>query len=308
MLQDFLRITDLDKQALLSVLELAKKIKMGEIRAKTLTDKNIGLYFEKHSTRTRISFEVGIKQLGGHSLILSKQDLQLARGETLSDTAKVLEKYLDAFVARVYEHSTLEQFADVSSIPVINALSNQSHPCQTLADFLTILEQKKSLDGLKLVYLGDGNNVAISLLFASAVLGITFVAASPEAYTVDSEIQQQALSIAQQSGATLSFTTNAKDAVQGADVLYTDTWVSMGDEKEKEAESSVFLPYQINNTLLQQAKDDCIVMHCLPAHRGQEITNNVIDGPQSVVWQQAENRLHAQKALFFQFFPQDENV
>jgi len=202
----------------------------------------------------------------------------------------------------------LEQFADVSSIPVINALSNDAHPCQILADFLTIIEQKKELDGLKLVYLGDGNNVALSLLFASALLGISFVAASPEAYAIDTAIQQQALTIAQQSGATISFTTNAKEAVQGADILYTDTWMSMGDEQEKESQSTIFLPYQINETLLQQANGDCIVMHCLPAHRGQEITNDVIDGSQSVVWQQAENRLHAQKALFFQFFPQDENV
>jgi ornithine carbamoyltransferase len=228
--------------------------------------------------------------------------MQLARGESIFDTAKVLERYIDAFVARVFSHTTLDEMAGFTSIPVINALSDLEHPCQILADFTTILEHKKRLHDLKIVYVGDGNNVATSLLFASAILGCHFVAASPDEFSLPDEVFKQAQHYAVASGAVLEKVVDPQVAVQQADILYTDTWISMGDSDEKRHKLSSFLPYQINTSLLSLAKSDCLVMHCLPAHRGEEITDEVMDGDASIIWDQAEYRLHAQKALFVSIF------
>jgi len=304
MFTNFLRVPDASAAEFLDIIELALQFKRKEFSSKILSGRNIGLYFEKNSTRTRISFEVAVNQLGGSPLILTMQDMQLARGESIYDTAKVLERYLDAFVARVFSHSTLVEMAETATIPIVNSLSDLEHPCQILADFATILEHKGDVRNKKIVYVGDGNNVANSLLFASALMGSHFTFASPEAFTLNPQLIEEARILAEKSGGTIRVSHDPREAVQDADVLYTDTWMSMGDSDEKRQQVSAFLPFQINATLLSEAKKDCIVMHCLPAHRNDEITDEVMDGPQSVIWDQAEHRLHAQKALLVRIFEQ----
>jgi len=297
--RDFLGVLDAEKD-FIAIVELAANLKnrarAGELY-EPLKNKNLAMIFEKSSTRTRVSFEVGMAQLGGHALYLNPQDLQLGRGETIADTARVLSRYVDAIVYRAFRHGDVAELARWATVPVINALDDVEHPCQALADVFTIQEHKGDLKGLRLAYVGDGNNVCHSLLLAGAVVGMDVAVACPEKFRPDPAIVKQAKEVAAKAGSRVYVGPDPVDAVKGADVVYTDVWVSMGMEKEKAERERIFQPYQVNQTLVNKAKEDAIAMHCLPAHRGLEITDEVMDGPRSVVWDQAENRLHAQKAL-----------
>ena len=275
--------------------EIKKKYKNGESYS-PLEGKSLGMIFEKPSTRTRISFEVGTTQLGGHALYLSPKDLQLGRGETIADTAKVLSRYVDGIMYRAFEHDMMVELAENSTVPVISGLDDVEHPCQIVADLLTIKENKDNFEQ-KLVYVGDGNNVCHSLLLGSALVGMDMTACVPEGYDPDQDIVDKAKEIGKENGGEIDVQRKPSKAVKDADVIYTDVWVSMGDEEEKEKRMNDFEGYQINKELISNADDDVIVMHCLPAHRGVEITSEVMDGPHSVVFDQAENRLHAQKAI-----------
>lgn len=275
--------------------EIKKKYKNGESYS-PLEGKSLGMIFEKPSTRTRISFEVGTTQLGGHALYLSPKDLQLGRGETIADTAKVLSRYVDGIMYRAFEHDMMVELAENSTIPVISGLDDVEHPCQIVADLLTIKEKKGNFEQ-KLVYVGDGNNVCHSLLLGSALVGMDMTACVPEGYDPDQDIVDEANEIGKENGAHIDIKRKPSGAVEEADVIYTDVWVSMGDEEEKEKRMNDFEGYQINKELISNAEEDVIVMHCLPAHRGVEITSEVMDGGHSVVFDQAENRLHAQKAI-----------
>jgi ornithine carbamoyltransferase len=291
MKKDFLKLSDLSANEISLILKHALETKSGTSVGKCpLIGKSIGLLFEKASTRTRVSFEVGIYQLGAHPIYLTPNEIQLGRGETIKDTARTLSKYLDAVIIRTFGHDTLVEFAKHASIPVINGLTDLHHPCQALADLLTILENKGRLEGISIAYIGDGNNVANSLIEASSLMDINISIACPKGYEPDTAITKGAKN-------RISIFRDPKEAVNGADVVYTDVWVSMGQEKNAKIRKKKFKGYQINKKLLSLAKKDSIVMHCLPAHRGEEITDDVIDGEQSVVFAQAENRLHAQKAL-----------
>jgi ornithine carbamoyltransferase len=262
-----------------------------------LRGKSLTMIFEKPSTRTRVSFEVGMTQLGGHAIFLGPGDLQLSRGETIADTARVLSRYADAIMARVYAQETIEELAEHATVPVINGLSDRFHPCQALTDIFTIWEKRGSLNHLSMAFIGDGdNNVTNSLLLLSSRLGINFVIASPKDYAPSKEILRMAKSEAKKSGARLRATTDPYDAVKHADIIHTDVWVSMG-KKDVGLRKRLLSPYQVNRKLLVKAPKRALVMHCLPAHRGEEITDDVIDGSQSIVFDQAENRLHVQKAL-----------
>ncbi len=260
----------------------------------------LGLLFEKPSTRTRVSFETGIRQLGGHSTFLSLGDIQLSRGETIADTAAVLSRYLDALVVRTFDQAIVEEWARHATIPVINGLTDLCHPCQALSDLLTIEERKGRLKGLKLAYVGDGNNVANSLIEAAAKTGMGISLGCPQEHRPDEGVLARAREEAARTGATIELTDQPQVAVKDADILYTDVWVSMGHEQEQDHLVKSLMPYQLNERLLRSAKPDAIVMHCLPAHRGQEITAGVLDGPQSVILDQAENRLHMQKAILLE--------
>lgn len=263
----------------------------------SLAGKSLAMIFAKPSTRTRVSFEVGMTQLGGHALYLGPNDLQLSRGETIADTARVLSRFVDGIMARVFAHSDIDDLAAYSTVPVINGLSDTYHPCQALTDMFTIWEKKRSLKGVRIAFVGDGdNNVTNSLLLLSARLGVSMAVACPAAYTVSSEILAMARKEAKHTGADISVVTDPRDAVGGSTVIVTDVWVSMG-RTDAAKRRKVLTPYQVNAKLLSYASPSVIVMHCLPAHRGEEITNEVIDGPQSVVFDEAENRLHVQKAL-----------
>ncbi len=295
-----LSISDLKCEELTQLLDVASELKEkrgrgadADMNADPLKNMSLGMIFEKASTRTRVSFEVAMTELGGHALYLNAADLQLGRSETICDTARVLSGYIHAITARVYSHETVQELARCADIPVINALSDLEHPCQLLADLLTIREQKGTLEGLRIAWIGDGNNVCNSLILASAIVGMELVVACPAGYEPDSDILAQARDL----GCDVTITHDPTKAAEGADVLYTDVWVSMGDEEEEEKRLQDLAGFQINTGLLEHAKPDCIVLHCLPAHRGQEITGEVLDGPHSVVLDQAENRLHAQKAL-----------
>ena len=278
-------------------MKLKAETKAGKLRP-LLAGKVLAMIFQKSSTRTRISFEVGMRQLGGHAMFLSGSDLQLGRGETIADTARVLSRYVDGIMARVYKHSDITALAEHASVPVINGLSDFSHPCQALADYMTILEHKGSLKGLHLAYVGDGNNVAHSLLFAGAKLGVSVTCVTPRGYEPRPEVVEAAVRDAEASGARVVVTNDIDDGVKGADVIYTDVWASMGQEAEHDKRVQIFKPYQVNAELLKRTgKRDSLVMHCLPAHRGEEITDEAVDGPNSVVLDEAENRLHLQKAL-----------
>lgn len=298
--KDFLTLLDYSTEEITYLLELAKELKAKQKAGKTyqpLQGKVLGMIFEKSSTRTRVSFETGIYQLGGTGLFLSTNDIQLGRGETISDTAKVLSGYLDGIMIRTYEQSDVEELAEYSTIPIINGLTDDYHPCQVLADLQTIEEVKGKLTGLKLAFIGDGNNMANSLMIGAAKMGIDFSVASPKAYLPQASIVEKAKEIAKETGATIELTTDPVVAVKDADVIYTDVWASMGQEEEQEKRLQEFADYQINQQLLVHAKSDYTFMHCLPAHRGEEVTAEIIDGDHSVVFQEAENRLHAQKAL-----------
>ncbi len=305
--RDVISVLDI-RDIFTELIELAAILKHYQktgIPHRFLEGKTLAMIFEKPSTRTRVSFEVGMAQLGGHALYLSPRDLQLGRGETIADTARVLSRYVDAIMYRAFKREMMEELAKHSTIPVINGLDNKEHPCQILADMMTIWEKKDRLRGLKLVFIGDGNNVANSLMLASAFLGIDFTIACPEGYEPDNELYSKAIEIAKETGSKIEIARDPKEAAEGADVLYTDVWVSMGDEAEAEIWMKKFQGYQINKEIVEAAKDDVIVMHCLPAHRGLEITDDVIDGPHSVVWDEAENRLHAQKALLLWLIRED---
>ncbi|MEF8832430.1 MAG: ornithine carbamoyltransferase [Candidatus Thermoplasmatota archaeon] len=302
MTQDLISILDVKdelKEILRRAGEMKKKCKNGEYPT-PLENKSLGMIFEKPSTRTRISFEVGTTQLGGHALYLSPKDLQLGRGETIADTARVLSRYVDGIMYRAFDHEMMVELAENSSVPVISGLDDKEHPCQILADLLTIREKKGNFDQ-KLTYVGDGNNVCNSLLLGSAIVGMDMVACTPEDYKPDQDIFEKAVELGKKNGAEITHHDTPIEAVKDADIIYTDVWISMGDEDEKEKRKKDFKKYQVNKELLKPAKDDVIVMHCLPAHRGLEITSEVMDGPHSVVFDQAENRLHAQKGLMVEF-------
>ncbi len=300
MKNDFISLTDFDAPTLLGLLDNADQLKADlkkGVPHKELAGRTLGMVFAKSSTRTRVSFEVGMYQLGGHALFLSSNEIQLGRGETISDTARVLSRYLDAIMIRNDSHADMVELAHHSSIPVINGLSERFHPCQVMADLQTIREHKGGLKGLKLAYVGDGNNMAHSLMNGCAVLGMDIAVASPAEYQVDPVVSRQVREIAAHSGSGLVITEDPREAVSGADVVYTDTWVSMGQEELKRAKVPVFKNFQVNQDLMNLARKDAIFMHCLPAYRGYEVTEEVFEGPQSVVFDEAENRLHAQKAI-----------
>jgi len=294
-MKDLISIGDLSKDEIFDILQLALRLKDERARgtfSKGLEHKTLGMIFEKPSTRTRTSFEVATVELGGYPIYLNWDDLQLGRGETIADTARVLSKYLSGIVLRAARHSTIVEMADYASIPVINALSDLEHPCQLLADLMTIYEKKGTLSGLKLAWIGDGNNVCNSAILACSCLGLQIDVACPPGYEPNAAIVER--------GQTLSAVRVINDpleAASAADILYTDTWISMGDEAASAKRLLAFSKYRIDEKVLDTAKDDAIVLHCLPAHRGQEITDEVMDGPHSVIFVQAENRLHAQKAL-----------
>ena len=279
------------------ILDLASKIKAGEMEEKPLEGKTLAMIFQKSSTRTRVSFEVGMYQLGGMALFLSNNDIQIGRGETIYDTAHVLSGMVDGIMIRTFKHSDVEDLARYGSIPVINGLTDDQHPTQALADLLTIKEHKGGLKGLKFAYLGDGNNVANSLLQACAKAGMDIAVASPADFTCPDKYVNQAKKDAEVTGSKILMTTDPFEAADGADVLYADTWTSMGQEEEKAKRVEIFKGYQINSKVMGVAHKDAIFMHCLPAYRGYEVTEDVIDGPQSVVFDEAENRLHAHKAI-----------
>ncbi|MBW7650619.1 ornithine carbamoyltransferase [Anoxybacillus sp. ST4] len=298
--KDFLTLADYSKEEieylLYLALELKEKQQNGE-RYTPLSGKTLAMIFEKPSTRTRVSFEVGMVQLGGHALHLSSRDLQIGRGETIADTARVLSEYVDAIMIRTFEHEKVEELAHYATIPVINGLTDDDHPCQALADLLTIYEVKGKLQGLKLAYIGDGNNMAHALMLATAKVGMHCAVASPKGYEPKEAVVNEAKNIANESGATIVVTNDPYEAIADADVVYTDVWASMGQEAEASERMHIFAPFQVNETLVQQAKSDFMFLHCLPAHRGEEVTEGVIDGVHSYIFQQAGNRLHAQKAL-----------
>ncbi|MBI5740533.1 MAG: ornithine carbamoyltransferase [Nitrospirae bacterium] len=294
MKKDFLTLLDLTRDELNALLKRASELKAGKDSSSCpLIGKSIGLLFNKTSTRTRISFQTGIYQLGAQAIYINTNDLQLGRGETVEDTAKVLSRYLHGIVIRTYEHSTIEKLAANSTIPIVNGLTDLHHPCQALADILTVSEKKGRLQGVRMAYIGDGNNVANSLIEAALLTGIDLVLACPQGYEPDGRIYERAIA----GGAKVKILTDPSGAARDADILYTDVWISMGQEKEVERKKKKFEGFQINSRLMSLAKPDAIVMHCLPAHRGEEITDEVLDSRQSVVIDQAENRLHTQKAL-----------
>lgn len=298
MTRHFLSMDDLSADELHGLFDLARKVKASpDDHAASLAGRAVGMIFEKPSTRTRVSFEVAIALMGGHPLALSSSDLQLGRGETIEDTGRVLSRYLDAVVLRTFGQERLEAMASTSTVPVVNALSDYEHPCQCLADLLTVLEHRGELAGLSLAYLGDGNNVAHSLLLGGAKAGMHVRVATPAGYEPIPQVVESAAEIAADTGGSVEVTVDPIAAATGVDVLYTDVWASMGQEAEATERVLVFTPYRLDAEKVTVARDDVIVMHCLPAHRGEEITDEVIDGPHSVVWDQAENRLHAQKAL-----------
>jgi len=290
--RDYLRVSDLNKEEFTYLIKRAIDFKINRgFQKNFLSGKSIGMIFEKPSTRTRVSFEVAIYQLGGYPVYLSPRELQLSRGETIKDTAQVLSRYLDAVVIRTFSHKTIEEFAKWSTIPVINALTDEHHPCQALADMMTIIEKKRKLQGIKLTFVGDGNNVANSLIEASALVEIKINIATPEGCEPLMEIIEKAKAFTE-----VKIFHDPQEAVKDADVIYTDVWLSMGEE-ENIKKKEKFKNFQLNTELLKKAKSDAIVMHCLPAHRGEEITDEVLDSPQSVVLDQAENRLYTEKAI-----------
>jgi ornithine carbamoyltransferase len=297
--RDYLSVDDLSVEELDDLLSEAAKMKSRPSRYEdVLAGKQIAMIFEKPSTRTRVSFEAGINSLGGSAIVLRADELQLGRGETIEDTGRVLSRYVDAIVVRTFEQERLERLAAGASVPVVNALSDRSHPCQALADLLTIQEQRgKKLKGKSLAYIGDGNNVTHSLLLAGAKMGMEVRVATPEDYAPAPEVVERAKEIAAHTGGKVMVTDFVPEAAGGAQVLYTDVWTSMGREAETDARLKIFEPYRISAEVVAMAARDAIVMHCLPAHRGEEIAAEVMDGNRAVVWDQAENRLHTQKAL-----------
>lgn len=298
--KDLISIHDLEIGEVALILDVAAKLKRKQKKGEPhqyLKGKSLAMLFSKASTRTRTSFEVGFYQLGGHPIYLSDDASQIGRGEPVKDTARVLSRFVDGIMIRTFSHESVIELAKYASIPVINGLTDLLHPCQALTDMFTIQEKMKVLKGRKMVYVGDGNNMAHSLMYACAKVGMNMVCACPKGYQPDSYVLAEAQEDAAHAGCTITVEEDVMKAVKGADVLYTDTWASMGQEEEHDARKKIFAPYQINAELLAAARPEAIVMHCLPAYRGEEITDDVIEGPQSVVFDQAENRLHVQKAI-----------
>jgi len=299
--QDFLAIANHSPEEIRALLDLAIKLKAEHHKSGNkpiLKGKALAMVFQKPSLRTRVSFEMGMQHLGGHAIYIAPAEIGLGQRESIADVARVLDGYVDGIMARVFAHEHVLELAKWAEKPVINGLSDYNHPCQGLSDALTILEHYKGkVEGLKVIFVGDGNNVAVSLMHVCTKLGMHFAIANPPGYDLDPRAVELAKSFAAQSGASVTLLTDPAEAVKDADVIYTDTWTSMGQEEEAKKRETAFRPYQVNTSLLKKAKTTCVVMHCLPAHRGQEITDEVADGPQSLLFPQAHNRLHAQKAL-----------
>ncbi len=297
---DFLSLADLSSSEIIGLIERAVALK-AEWKSggnpPLLAGKTLAMVFQKPSLRTRVSFEMAMRHLGGAAMYLSPDEIGLGKRESVADVARVLSRYVDGIMARVFAHAHVVELARYSRVPVINGLSDYSHPCQGLADLLTIYEKFGRLSGVRLAYVGDGNNVLTSLLFGGSKVGMRIVSANPPGYEPAQEVLEQARGFAAASGGSVDVTHDAHEAVRGADVIYTDVWTSMGQEAEREQRLRVFPPYQVNSRLVSGAQPHVVVMHCLPAHRGEEITDEVIDGPHSVVFDQAENRMHAQKAI-----------
>lgn len=297
MKKDIVTLNELEKEDFVCLfdlaLELKKREKMGVLDT-FMAGRILGLIFDKHSTRTRVSFEAAMHKMGGSSIYMSPRDMQVARAEPVKDTARVLSRYIDALAIRTYSQELIEEYARYSGIPVINALSDKYHPCQVLSDILTIIEKKGGYEGVRIAWVGDGNNVAHSWIMAAAALDLDLVLGCPEGYMPDEDVLEAAK---KRSGKQVYVTNDPFEAVSGADVIYTDVWASMGQEDEHSQRLAVFKPFQVNQALLDAASDDVIVMHCLPAHRGEEITDDILEGPHSVVWDQAENKMHIHKAV-----------
>jgi len=298
MKRDFISLDDLSPAEVAGLMSLAARVKAepGSFRS-ALAGKCLAMIFEKSSTRTRVSFEVGMVQMGGHALFLSKRDIQLGRGEPISDTARVLSRYVDGIMARTFAHATVEGLAEHGSVPVINGLTDELHPCQALTDYFTLWEVFGDLAGRKIAYVGDGNNMAHSLLLGAPKLGMDVAIASPEGYQVDPKYVARARSAAAASGTKIFLTTDPAAAVDGASAVYTDVWASMGQEEEQQQRLAAFAGYTVDGALMARARPEAVFLHCLPAHRGEEVAAEVADGPQSRIFDEAENRLHAQKAL-----------
>jgi ornithine carbamoyltransferase len=307
-LNDFISVNDITNNQFKEIISFAEEIKKEPNKYKErLKGKILAMIFEKPSLRTRVTFEVGMLQLGGEAIYLSPNDIQMGKRESVEDIARNLERWVDGIMIRTFAHQIVLDLAKYSQVPVINGLSDLLHPCQAMADFLTLKEKKRELSGLKLAYVGDGNNVAHSLIFAASKCGVNMSIATPQGYEPKEEIVKLARQNIEESGGSIEVTNNPKEAVKEADAVYTDVWASMGQEKEREKRLKIFPPYQVNKELMSLAKEDAIFMHCLPAHRGEEVTDDVIDSPQSVVFDQAENRLHIQKAIMVILMSEKEN-
>ncbi len=299
-MKHFISIHDITTEEFHALLDLAIRLKKetkAGIAHPILKGKSLGMIFTKSSTRTRISFEVGMYQLGGHPLYLNANDMQLGRGESIYDTANVMSRFVDGIMIRTFAHQDVLDLAKYGTVPVINALTDYLHPCQAMADLMTVYEHKGKLEGLKLAYVGDGNNVAHSLLYACAKAGMHMSVATPKGYACADEVVENAKADAKETGSQILITNDPEEAVAGADVVCTDTWTSMGQEAEKAERVKIFKDYQVNAALFAKSKEDSVFIHCLPAYRGYEVTEDVIDGPRSIIFDEAENRLHAQKAI-----------
>jgi ornithine carbamoyltransferase len=310
-MRHFLSIADTPRDELVGLLDLAQELKRAWLEGGNeplLKNKVLAMVFQKPSLRTRVSFDMAMRHLGGDALYLSPNEIGLGKREAIADVSRVLSGYVDAIMARVFDHQHVLELAAHASVPVINGLSDYNHPCQAMADVLTIRERLGQLEGLNITFVGDGNNVAVSLLFACALLGMNFTLAAPEGYQLPPKVVEQAVILAGASGASIQTLRDPREAVHNADVIYTDTWISMGQEEEAERRRKVFPPYQVNQDLVKQADPDVIVLHCLPAHRGEEITDEVADGKHSAIFQQAENRMHAQKAILVRLLVDKQHI
>ena len=303
-MDSLLSVSDI-KEDVKYILDLASKIKAGEMEEKPLEGKTLAMIFQKSSTRTRVSFDVGMYQLGGRAIFLSSNDLQMGRGEPISDTAKVLSRFVDGIMIRAIEHDDVIELAKYSDVPVISGLTNLEHPCQALADMLTVKEHLGDWEGKKICFVGDGNNVCNSLLLIAPLLGMDMSVACPKGYEPNEEILKTAKEFASENNTEITVSDDINVALDNVDVVYTDVWVSMGDEAEAKQREIDFTPFQVNSDLMDIANDGAIFMHCLPAVRGQEVTAEVIDGPQSVIYDEAENRMHAQKAVLYYYLKDD---